>query len=329
MTNREIHDAYERIQPEAAARERMLRHILSSAAAERPAERTEPPRRRVRAALLAAAILAAGLTVASCCYVTDFFGLGSVDMGPQEITYPVSNGDGSFSDSTAAVDIISFQGFQDSPEYQACAEWQDFLAAYDQDGSILAAIGNDPTGIPEEYDAYTCYTWDMARKLDQLCEKYGLTLLGPVETDLEGPEDLSGRTGVGDIFAGSQGFNDMYWGYCYREGTFLVEGGVSLAGPGWFSTLNYQFSRAKKGCLSTVTLNIGNMEDFDQWAYVTENGVPLLLASNGSSRGLVIADRESSFVVAVVLGDLGDSRADLDRQTMESFAEAFDFTAIP
>ena len=33
MTNREIRDAYGRIQPDDAARERMLRHILSSAAA--------------------------------------------------------------------------------------------------------------------------------------------------------------------------------------------------------------------------------------------------------------------------------------------------------
>ena len=329
MTNREIRDAYGRIQPDDAARERMLRHILSSAAAERFPERAAGSRRQVRAALLAAAILAAGLLVASCCYVTDFFSLGSVGMGPQEIVLPAPNGDGSFSSSTATVDMISLQGLQDSPEFQACAEWEAFLAGYDQDGSILAAIGNNPTGIPGDYDAYLCYTRDMTDKLDQLCEKYGLALLGPIAADMEGPEDLSARAGVGDVFSCGGGLNDMYWGYCYQDGTFLVEGGVFLAGPGWFSTLDYQFSRARKGSLSTLVLNIGSAEDFDQWTYVTENGVPLLLAANGSSKGLVIADREESFVVVNVLGDLSDGRVDLNRQTMESFAEAFDFSPIP
>lgn len=55
-----------------------------------------------------------------------------------------------------------------SPEHEADAEWQEFLKSYDQDESILAAVGNDSTEFEEEYGEYLCYSQEMADKIDEI-----------------------------------------------------------------------------------------------------------------------------------------------------------------
>lgn len=327
MENREIHDAYERVRPDGAAKKRMLAHILASAEVERAAARTRP-NIRLKRLLIAAAILAVGLCLAAFGYMADFFRLKDANMGQEELAIPeVNESGGSITYDTVIRDTVSFQGFSGSPEFQACAEWRAYLARYDPDGEILAAIGNDPTGIPEDYDAYTCYTRDMADKVDQICQKYGLITLGPAEVGLE-IQDLFARCGVGDLLR--PGANRTYSGYCYREGTFLFEGeGVVLRADGTGCFMDYQFSRAMKGSFSTVALSVENLDSFQQWSYTTSNGVPLLLANNGQSKALVIADREGSFVVINVLGAWPDGGFDVTNEDLEQFAELFDFSAIP
>lgn len=317
MTDREIHDAYERMGPDAAARERMLARLLASG--------PEKRRRGIRTqrALLVAAVLTAGLALAAFGWVSNI--LREVNFGKQELTIPKVHEDGSLEHSNVEVDVISMQGFVGSPEYEACAEWLDFLDGYDPDGSLLAAVGNGPTGIPTDYDAYSCYTWEMAEELDRICEKYGLALLGATLDAVE-PEHLFARTGTVGICDGAGAPNKPDWGYCYSDDTLFFEGVVTLPGP--VRTIDYQFSRAVKGSLNTVALNIGAVEEYEQWMYTTQNGVPLLLANNGDSKAVIIADRESSFVVINVLGDWPEGTFDMTAEDLELFAEAFDFTAV-
>lgn len=324
MTNRDIHDAYARIHPDDAARARMLAKLLSAAGETR--RRRPPGHVSVRRAALVAAVLAAAALLTAFCYVTDIFGLREMNLGPEKLTIPELHEDGSLTYDTVTVDNISMQGLVDSPEYQACKEWMDYLAQYDQDGSLLAAVGNGPTGLSSEYDAYLCYTQEMADELDRICEKYGLTLLGSSITDSDVDTMLARVSAEGLFSAVPEGVsNKAGWGYCYHEGTFFLEGLVTLPVN---RPVDYQFSRAVKGSLSTITLNVGNAGDYEQWVYTTENGVPLLLATNNVSKALVIADRENSFVVVNVLGDWTNGTFDLTREDLEAFAEAFDFTVI-
>ena len=132
MTDRDIHDAFERMRPSQAAKDRMLENILSSA----PLLEKRRKRRGWKTSLLLAAAIAAGLSVAAAAYGTDFFGLWSVGMRDREIFSPVEVEEGIFVPGTAVVDEVSMQGLTDSPEYQAAMEWEDFCSAYDPDAGL-------------------------------------------------------------------------------------------------------------------------------------------------------------------------------------------------
>jgi len=127
-------------------------NILSST----PLPEKRRKRRGWKTSLLLAAAIAAGLSVATAAYGTDFFGLWSVGMRDREIFSPVEVEEGVFVPGTEVVDEVSMQGLTDSPEYQAAMEWEDFCSAYDPDGAILADVeGYVP---PPYYEAYLCYS---------------------------------------------------------------------------------------------------------------------------------------------------------------------------
>jgi len=80
-------------------------------------------------------------------------------------------------DDEEANKCIGLSGYQGSPEAQALAEWMAFLSAYDTDHAILEEIGNGPADIDENrYGLYYVYTQDMADKLEEIIQKYGLKL---------------------------------------------------------------------------------------------------------------------------------------------------------
>lgn len=325
MTDKDIHDALERIKPDDAARKRMLQNIMQSA--------KQPPRKKhhVRRTLLLAAAIATALSVAASADGSDFFGLWSIGIRDTEIYSPVLTDNG-YIPGTEVVDMISMQGFRGSPEYQASMEWNEFYQDY-TDGYDFESAGEE--GISAEYDAYACFDTVMQDKLDELCERYGLELLGPI---LDPPGSLFDSAGVGDVCSGSaeDGKNICNWGYYFSGGTFFFEGSAEWNDG---TITDYQFKRAVKGYLSTDLLNVGDLDEYQQWEYTTENGVPLLLTL-GSSKGLIFADREESFVTVNVLGDWTNIPEDipenwqenqfcLTRSDMEALAEMFDFSAIP
>ena len=61
-------------------------------------------------------------------------------------------------------DLIVLQGYPDSPEFKATEEWRSFCSHYDEDGSIIAEVGNDPNEYTERYPMYLVYSKDMARQ---------------------------------------------------------------------------------------------------------------------------------------------------------------------
>ncbi len=322
MTDRDIHDAFERMRPSQAAKDRMLENILSSA----PLLEKRRKRRGWKTSLLLAAAIAAGLSVAAAAYGTDFFGLWSVGMRDREIFSPVEVEEGIFVPGTAVVDEVSMQGLTDSPEYQAAMEWEDFCSAYDPDGAILAdAEGYVP---PPDYEAYLCYSQEMMDQLDRLCEKYHLELLGPSTGAFEEWELFNGA-GSGNVCSGSleTGRNYMSWGYYYAGGSYFFEGRFVWTDTDGRSA-DYQFNCAAKGYLSTVSLNVGSLDDYEQWEYTTADGVPLLLAL-GPSKALILADTEESFVTVNVLGDWAMGTFDISREDLEEIAEGFHFSVVP
>ena len=126
------------------------------------------PRRKRRsprtfAALAAAIMLAAALSATAV--AEDWFGLRQAALPQGDAGSGVEEG----------TEVLSLQGWFGSPEYQAAADWQDFLSHYD-DGGALEAIGNGDTGLSERYLPYGVWTEEMAETLDAIAAKYNLAL---------------------------------------------------------------------------------------------------------------------------------------------------------
>lgn len=224
------------------------------------------------------------------------------------------------------INIISIQGYMGSDSYEAFKEWQDFLETYDPDNSILYA-NNHKFQCPEAYASYHCYSQEMVDKIDEICEKYHLQPLGNYWYFTRG-EDVFDAVGIESAFSGSEetGFLD-FSGYCFRDGTFSIEGMLELTGS-WDAMVEFGYRSVQKTSFDGVTRNIGDISKYDQWNYTMKDGTNVLLALREES-ALIIVDKEDSFVTIGAAGTLvhgNNIKFPMEREFLETLCEAFDFT---
>jgi hypothetical protein len=259
---------------------------------------------------VAAACLVAGLLVFSTgVLAADWFGLRSLVLQKPDVDIDISDAvtAGQYSAALSKDhDIISLSGYTDSAEAQALAEWNEFLATYDPDGTILKENDKNP-----EYmnSMYFVYSEEMQDKLTEIAEKYGLKL----HTDLDFL--------TADEFAASVGGQfwtdccDVEAPYIYENGTFQYDSTCVADG------FDYQFRRSVKGTFEEVDLNIGVASDYEEWQYKTASGAPLLLAL-GPDKALIFADCDSCFIAVNVLSGTENG---MSKETLQKFADSFDF----
>lgn len=222
------------------------------------------------------------------------------------------------------LNLISIQGYMGSDSYKAFKEWQEFLNAYDTDGSILAA--NDDFRKPDAYFSYSCYSQEMADKLAEICGKYALEPLGK-PWFYDRAEDVFDAVGIESAFSEQTEAQNIS-GYCYQDGSFQLEGDLELTGE-WNELVSFDYRSVQKTSFDGVARNIGNVDAWDQWNYTMKDGTTVLLALQEES-GLIIADKEDSFVTVAALGVFANGYAfgevPNDRAFLEAFCDAFDFS---
>ena len=282
----------------------------------RPSKR----RRTFHRSLLLAAALGLIVAFGSVAYATGWFGLRSAvmyhDNGDPDQPY-------------GNTDVMSLQGLAGSPEFEANARWQAFYDSYDPDGAILASVGNSDTGLEPRYDAYPCYTREMADTLDAIAEESGLELLSGLT--LYGAAELPDW--MRNTLPQSCGAFDhcIYAGYSFDNGSFKTEGAFFFCDARWPYETNYQFVCNRKGYLSVSYLAIGDADDYTQWAYETASGVTVTLAL-GPDKALIIADLPDAYLVVNVLdvrvGDVQQGEASLPAEILEAMADAFRFDQL-
>ena len=318
MTRDALYRAYDGLRPSDAARERMLQAVKEAAA--HPETEEHPKRRTFRRSLLLAAALGLIVAFGSVAYATGWFGLRSAvmyhDNGDPDQPY-------------GNTDVMSLQGLAGSPEFEANARWQAFYDSYDPDGAILASIGNSDTGLGPRYDAYPCYTREMADTLDAIAEESGLELLSGLT--LYGAAELPDW--MRNTLPQSCGAFDhcTYDAYSFDNGSFKTEGAFLFCDAQWPYETNYQFVCNRKGYLSVSYLAIGDADDYTQWAYETASGVTVTLAL-GPDKALIIADLPDAYLVVNVLdvrvGDVQQGEASLPAEILEAMADAFRFDQL-
>ena len=318
MTRDALYRAYDGLRPSDAARERMLQAVKEAAA--HPETEEHPKRRTFRRSLLLAAALGLIVAFGSVAYATGWFGLRSAvmyhDSGDPDQPY-------------GNTDVMSLQGLAGSPEFEANARWQAFYDSYDPDGAILASIGNSDTGLEPRYDAYPCYTREMADTLDAIAEESGLELLSGLT--LYGAAELPDwMRSILPQSCGAFG-HCTYDAYSFDNGSFKTEGAFFFCDARWPYETNYQFVCNRKGYLSVSYLAIGDADDYTQWAYETASGVTVTLAL-GPDKALIIADLPDAYLVVNVLdvrvGDVQQGEATLPAEILEAMADAFRFDQL-
>lgn len=275
--------------------------------------------RRLFAVAAAAALMAAltGLAVAQ-----DWFGLRELLLPQQNQVNVVE--DGIATDETTLVDVISLSGYLDTPESKALAEWNAFTESYDADGSIIASIGNQPTGFEETYGLYLVYTQEMADKLEEILAKYNLRL----HTELQVIPPELWTDAVGAAFLAEN--HTVYSGYIYEDGTFQYDGAAQIPGYG---KIDYQFRRAVRGSFNDVILNVQDLAEFQEWKYLTACGVTVNLALS-DGKALILVDLGDSFITVNVLAGTETSPEDvfssgsITGADLEALADSINFTAL-
>lgn len=302
MTRKDIRDAYNSVTPTREEKERLRNAILSSVPSDVPVRKEMNMKKYTKKPMVIAAMVTLMVFLMGAAAV---FTLKDLKIGQ----YTPSAQPG----QTQAADMISLQGFTRSDSFKASKEWRDFEESYDPDYRKLDEADAAGYTAPENYLIYPCYTQEMVDKVDAICKKYNMQPLGKswVETKADKMFEMLGIPGI--IAPGAK--TTLYSGYYFEGGTFAVEGD---AGP-----YSFQYRCSMKNALDYVHLNVGSIEDYQQWNYALPDETVVLLALS-KDKALILADQDSYFASVNILNP-----GNMTKEDLEALADSFDFGYHP
>lgn len=124
-----------------------------------------------------------------------------------------------------AEQVLSLQGYDGSPAYNALQEW----LAYETEYIIQHPEYRfqDDFRRPEAYEIYPCYTQEMVYKVNELCTKYGLHLME--KDSFLNEESKMKEYGLNCIFS-PEAITRCFYGYLYKDSSFTADGELVLPG---------------------------------------------------------------------------------------------------
>ena len=283
-------------------------------------EAAETPARRrpaYRMVLIAAIVALVGLLVG--CAIVYVLSLEDMAFGREVREY--------YDGSTEEVHLLSLQGIQGTPGYQATKEWYEWLETYDTDGTVWDSHEAYGADFGEEYSTYGIYSQEMKEKLDEICEKYDLKLLGKMyeDPDVEAACEAMGIQGF--FRPGVQVEAELEEIFYYANGSFRLEEYMEFAG---YDQHIFTFRCHRKDSFAELYGDVGAEGTCETWTYTTSYGVDVLMGiDRGGVRGnafmMVDSDRYTYLVSILEFENMPLP----DREELEAYAEAFDFTVKP
>lgn len=227
--------------------------------------------RKLWTTLLVAAIIVSLFTVTA--YAMGWFGLRermieSVPVTPES----VSDSDSPENSPIPTAEPkrwVSLNGYADSPEYRANAEWLRFREEY------LAShtITNDNSwmnGLDEETvntcHYYGVYDRNMLDELNALAEQYGLSLHTHQVTPAT-QEDFYRAAGTGVFLTEGEGS-----GYIYEDGSFLLQG--------LDENISLYILKNLSGTILPLSSGMDRPENYQEWEYTNIHEDTVLMAFN-------------------------------------------------
>ncbi|MGN0593120.1 MAG: hypothetical protein ACI4JQ_07730, partial [Ruminococcus sp.] len=261
---------------------------------------------KMRRMLLAAAIIALTLLLMGCGIVY-VLRLQNIKIGEQTVTQTQYDDSGNqIGETEVELDVLSMQGIKGTPNYLANQEWLAFTQSY-------AYIGGEYWESEPEYWAYSVQNQEMVDKLDEICAKYGLKIIGkPWHEHIDCNEFLT-LLGIDSLLKpNADAALSIPAGRFFPGGSFTIYGTLNLA-----NTDNmFTYHCVKKDVFYDV-FGYVDADSVSQRNYTTTDGVNLLLLESNQS-GMILADRDDCFF-SLSIDLTGDA-------TLEQIAECFDFT---
>lgn len=309
-------NAFELLCAIGAARDGYIAEAEAIRSGDAPAH---PRRLSWQRTMLIAAVIALALLLVGCA-VAVLLNLNSLSFRQEEQTDQRTG-------QTQVWNLVSLQGFVGSDNYKATQEWyecwQSDTSAYD-----------DARTIDDAYSAYQCYSLEGKAKIDEICEKYGLKLLGEGNSACSVQEILY-ALGIRHLVSTSTvADTQLHGGGFYPGGSFWMLGEITLPqGDGlWPHPIEFRFRYVMKDVFDNTYLNVGDIQDYDQWQYTAPDGTALSLAIS-QRMGLILLDRENAFISIQVqnpsVEDLQGNARTMSREDLEAFAAVFDYTFTP
>lgn len=250
-------------------------------------------RRSIRRPLFVAALIGLMLLLVGCA-ITYLLRMESLHIGSE-------------TRQGTQLEVLSAQGIKDTPNYRANQEWLEFTQSYDPELT-------DYWDSDEAYWAYGVLNQAMVDKVDEICEKYGLNIIGKPWHEHVGCMEFLPLLGVDHLLkTESDAELTIPQGRFFPGGSFNVYG--SLVFPDGRILPDLSFDYIKKDVFYDVFTYL-DPDIVTQRNYTTKEGVPLLLLESSKS-GMIMLDREDCFITVSI--------ALQDGIALEDIAEQFDF----
>ena len=222
---------------------------------------------------------------------------------------------------------LSLNGYEESASYNALQEW----LAYEESYITEHPDCRFENGFqrPEEYGIYHCFSQEMVDKLDEICDKYELHIVGKSNFTLLNNEPDLGTSGLPEIMADDA---IVRYSSCdlFSDGSFVFDGELD-AGGDFDTTVQFQMHSIKKDAFYNNMVGLNGIEGFSQWNYETFGGVQALLAQDPDT-GLIFVETEDRFVSVIVTeapaADMVFRGLPEDQAFLEQICEKFNFTGF-
>ena len=261
---------------------------------------------KIRRPLLLAALIALMLLLVGC-GVVYMLKMQNLKLGETQVTGERWDKEQhTLVEQTLSQQTLTLSGLKGSPSYQAAQEWYEFEQTYDPDHQIFFSTKDNPTEFPEKYDFYNPYSQEMVDKIDEICNKYDLQLIGaPVKA--QSANTMLDYLGIDSIFLpGAPAEASADWvsyyegGYFQTDVTFRITEGED-AWP-FHSMLRVCYS--PKNCFNNDLFALTG-EDWQERNYTTSSGQDVLIL------------RSPTVWESWVFCDLGDATVNLRVETID------------
>lgn len=252
----------------------------------------------LRKVLLVAAVAALTLVLAGCT-IAYVMHMQDLHMGQREAFVDSWDENMEYQGrETVTEQVFTLSGLKGSPAYQGALAWFDFTQSYDTDGAIQKSVWRDPPKFPEKYDAYGIYSQEMADKLDEIAEEYGLELLGARVKGMSG-KSLLRYFGVENLLSpGSTAAMDGFNAWAYESGGLYCDLFLNLPSEtGWPYQTLCVYRLNPKNALCTDYFTQIDSESWREWNYTTAAGDKvLILSSESGGISWILCDRDDAMV---------------------------------